>query len=151
MKPTRRTVLKTGAWSLPLLAAAVAAPAAAASDNITAQMLGLCDPPPIPFESGNYLAVLIFATDGDLPNGTVLEASSNGVYDLTNALLPGHGATTIVSDDVSAQYALAGPEDAFIIYFNGINAGDQVTFTLRGFGSPSVTFSTFLDLRCQVE
>lgn len=88
---SRRTVAQAAAWSIPLLAVAVAAPLAAASTALTLKVEAFC--PELPFSSGGFH---LTALNGDIPAGAILLLTAPG-YDVSGLdTLPGfaNGGTT---------------------------------------------------------
>ncbi|MEP6479111.1 MAG: hypothetical protein ABJB03_06950 [Rhodoglobus sp.] len=78
---TRRSVLRTTAWSVPVLALAVAVPAASASGEPAAILNGVCVATP------NTLAFRISATAAGIPAGIQINFVSSTV-DLTTLTAP---------------------------------------------------------------
>lgn len=141
---TRRTIVKGAAWSIPVVAAAVAAPMAAASVNNAA--LAFSD------ASGKLLSLSLLS-NGNLLGADVLPFGPNEL-ELVNGPGDISGAATItVSVDVPAgiNVTLLGAAYGFgVAAFNGVNSTPaERTYNYEGRtllgregGFPTTTFTT---------
>lgn len=101
---TRRRALIAGAWSAPVIAAAIALPRAAASATITVELLGAVDDAlTAPFSAAGDTVPLVFqvSSGGPLPaDGTAQLLNAAGVAEWDESvLLPNAGASASIDTD----------------------------------------------------
>jgi hypothetical protein len=144
-QPSRRTVVTAVAWSVPVLAAAIATPLAAASGPaFSTDINGFCTPGTQDVHDRGFTVTIT----GTLPAGSVISLSTSDVS-LTNSMIEvsPNVYTNAQNGPTTVDYTLAtGETDTVLTFWIATTALNSSTMTAIALSTPDDAVSTLFGI-----